>query len=118
VSELIKKARATESSNIAIYHRFFLHSIDEEQQNAFLTALSQNTQSGDVMYMEYRAAGDALLSKVHGTSHYRWYIDTPALVKWMQADLEFQCVSETTGQGMAVYKTEDPVVSRIVLKRK
>ena len=106
------------NNNIAIYNRFFLHSLDDDQEHKFLTALSDHTQPGDTLYMEYRCSLDAALDKVHGQDHYRRYVDTDQLKTVLSRQLEFDVQYDVTGQGMAKYKTEDPFVSRIIAIRR
>lgn len=123
VDELIKSARATTASgesNIAVYNRFFLHSIDQVQERQFLTSLKKSMIKGDKLYMEYRCDKDEALPKVYGKDHYRRYVKTSEMVQFLESDGEeaFEMEYETTGQGMAKYKHEDPFVSRIIAVKK
>lgn len=111
-----QQCKGSSDSNIAVYSRFFLHSIDEEQEDAFISALSQALIAGDEIHSEYRSAEDEELPKVHGKGHYRRYIETPALLKKLHG-LGFTTVYDVTGRGMAKYKDEDPYVSRFIVKK-
>mmetsp|Transcript_18339 Transcript_18339/g.20649 ORF Transcript_18339/g.20649 Transcript_18339/m.20649 type:complete len:250 (+) Transcript_18339:64-813(+) len=117
VKAVISKARSSSSDgNVVVYTRFFLHSIDEDQEDLFLTALAEALLEGDEMRHEYRSKEDEALPKVHGKSHYRRYIDTPALLQKLE-DKGFETQYEITGRGMAKYKNEDPFVSRFIVKK-
>jgi hypothetical protein len=115
IAELITKARPDGSTNVTLYNRFFLHTLDDEQERLFLTALAANTVAGDTLYMEYRSLQDAMQDKIF-EGHYRRYVDTDALMVLLK-ELGFEVQYEMTGQGMAKYKSEDPFVSRLVVVR-
>jgi SAM-dependent methyltransferase len=117
VKSLVHKARGGTHTCLNLYNRFFLHSIDDEQERLFLSAVSEATQSGDKLYMEFRCSLDATMDKIY-KYHYRRYVDTDSLVVLLQEELGFDVIYETTGQGMAKYKNEDPYVSRIIAERR
>jgi SAM-dependent methyltransferase len=117
VKALVEKARSeNKESCLTLYNRFFLHSLDDDQERAFLTALSKVTVAGDVLYMEYRCTLDAQVDKLY-KGHYRRYVDTAKLVDTLESELGFKVSYERTGQGMAKYKSEDPFVSRLICER-
>jgi SAM-dependent methyltransferase len=116
VKSLINEARGTGGALLTLYNRFFLHSIDDDQERLFLTALSEATKTGDRLYMEFRCSLDADLDKVHG-DHYRRYVETSKLITLLK-ELGFDVSYEITGQGMAKYQKEDPFVSRLIVDRK
>lgn len=110
------EANESDNFNLTLYNRFFMHALDEQQEYAYLKAVSDATKSGDTFYMEYRCSFDKTLEKEHGKLHYRRYIETDKLVDLLKT-LDFSIEYEITGQGMAKYKTEDPFVSRIICVR-
>ena len=116
MQSIVTKAR-TESgsslSNVTVYTRFFLHSIDEVQEAKFFKALSDVLVAGDMLYFEFRSKEDEVLDKVHGKGHYRRYVDTPVMMESLKT-LGFDLQYHITGLGMAKYKNEDPFVSRII----
>lgn len=97
---------------VVIYSRFVMHSLDKTQESSFLASLGKHLRPGDSAYFEFRSKEDAELEKIFG-GHYRRYIDTDAFNEELQKN-GFQTRYSHTGQGMAVYKNEDPFVSRIV----
>jgi SAM-dependent methyltransferase len=118
VRALINKARGEQQGgNLNLYNRFFLHSLNDEQERLFLTALASATKPGDCLYMEFRCSLDAKLDHLF-KGHFRRYVDTSKLVAMLEDELEFNVTYETTGQGMAKYRHEDPFVSRIIAERK
>lgn len=117
VRAVVEKARtASGAANVTVYTRFFLHSIDQTQENQFLAALAEVLGAGDKLYFEYRCSMDEKLDKVHGKEHYRRYVDTPAMLEGL-TKLGFAVEYEMTGRGMAKYKVEDPFVSRVILRK-
>ncbi|MEH6588617.1 MAG: class I SAM-dependent methyltransferase [Halioglobus sp.] len=101
---------------LVVYSRFLLHSLDEEQEQQFIAALARHMRTGDQLYLEFRSLGDANTPKVFG-NHYRRYVDTDKLLAHMTGDNDFDVSYTITGQGMARFKAEDPVVSRIIATR-
>mmetsp|Transcript_24261 Transcript_24261/g.39431 ORF Transcript_24261/g.39431 Transcript_24261/m.39431 type:complete len:236 (+) Transcript_24261:64-771(+) len=117
VRAVVEKARTTSgAANVTVYTRFFLHSIDQTQEDKFLAALAEVLSGGDKLYFEYRCSMDEKLDKVHGKEHYRRYVDTPVMLEGL-AKLGFAVEYEMTGRGMAKYKVEDPFVSRVILRK-
>jgi SAM-dependent methyltransferase len=117
VQAVISKARGEQGGSLNLYNRFFLHSLDDEQERVFLTALASATLPGDCLYMEFRCSLDAKLDKTF-KGHFRRYVDTGKLVAMLEEKLDFKVTYEMTGQGMAKYKHEDPFVSRIIAERR
>jgi hypothetical protein len=93
VQALINKARQqaatmnqmdhnSDSDLLTLYNRFFLHTLDEEQERRFLTALAQAIKTGDKLYMEFRCSLDSKQEKVY-KGHYRRYVDTEKLIDFL-----------------------------------
>eukprot|EP01083_Nonionella_stella_P297831 1011177_1 len=117
VGGIIDQARSgSQSKNLTVYTRFFLHSIDEDQEGLFLDALSSALKANDELYFEFRCKEDEGLLKVHGTDHYRRYVETADLLQRLEKR-GFDPYYHVTGRGMAKYKNEDPFVSRIIARK-
>lgn len=114
--ELGRRQLGEEGVALVVYSRFLLHSLDEEQEQKFIAALARHMQTGDQLYLEFRSLGDADKPKVFG-NHYRRYVDTDRLLLQMTSTGDFDITYTITGQGMARFKAEDPVVSRIIATR-
>ena len=114
VAEAVCSARTRSASGpVTIYSRFVMHSLDDGQQAAFLSALGACSIGGDKVYFEFRSQGDASLEKHYG-GHYRRYIDTTHFISELATVAGFETNYSITGQGMARFQTEDPMVSRII----
>lgn len=91
-----------------IYSRFFLHSIS----NHDIITLLRNTKR--YFCAEFRIKGDK--PKLY-QDHERNFID-PADLMRLAIDCGFEIIYYYQGNGLAKYKDEDPLVGRIVLRRK
>lgn len=118
VAKAVSGARANSTSgSVTIYSRFVMHSLDDGQQAAFLQALGACSIAGDKIYFEFRSQGDASLEKHYG-GHYRRYVDTTHFISELENVAGFDANYSITGQGMARFQEEDPVVSRIIATKR
>ena len=108
VSSTRKKLTDT---NLIFYSRFIIHSLDDEQEDIFLSILSGLMLAKENVYFEFRSKEDASLEKIH-KNHFRRYVDTDQFIEKLK-NLGFEIDYRITGKGMAKYKNEDPFVSRI-----
>lgn len=114
VANAVSTGRAQSArGNVTFYSRFVMHSLDDSQQTNFLAALGACSETGDAVYFEFRAQEDASLEKHYG-GHYRRYVDTHRFISELADVAGFQAIYSLTGQGMARFKEEDPVVSRVI----
>lgn len=103
------------SKPTAVYARFFLHAITEEEELAFLKLARALAPEG-LCAVEFRTHRDFPLKK-ETSPHYRRYIDPLAFhVRAAQAGLEPAYFIE--GFGFAKYKTDDAHVARFVLGKR
>jgi SAM-dependent methyltransferase len=110
---LISEARKnSKTKNITVYSRFFLHSLDEEQENAFIKFLSEKLIKGDQLYFEFRTSQDLETKKIYENHFRRFVIADDFLSKLTQYN--FKVKYHIEGTGMAKYKDEDPVVARFI----
>lgn len=101
---------------VAVYARFFLHTIEEAEQRAFLGLLGELLPTGSRVFLEYRTTDDADQQKAFGTGHFRRYLDhLDALTAIRHAG--FSLDYEIEGRGLAKYKNEDARVGRCVATR-
>lgn len=103
-------------SEICFYSRFVMHSIGEEQQESFMLALRKLMKKGDQIFFEFRSLEDKLTAKVFG-NHYRRYVDTDQFIQKLEEIAGLDVVYSITGRGMAMFKNEDPSVSRVIAKK-
>lgn len=102
---------------IAYYSRFVMHTLDDEQELAFLEILGDSVKSGEMVYFEFRSKEDAELEKIHG-NHFRRYVDTDQFKKYLTEKFGFEIKYSIVGSGMAKYKSEDPMVARVFAQKK
>ena len=101
---------------INFYSRFVIHSIDEQQEKSFMMGLKTLMSSGDHIFFEFRSQDDQETKKVYG-NHYRRYINTELFTKNLVDIVGVDILYSITGRGMAMYKDEDPSVSRIIAQK-
>jgi len=118
LAALINAARTKIADKpITFYSRFVMHALNDEQEQDFLGHLSNEVNTGEQVFFEFRSKEDAELKKTFG-GHYRRFIDTDAFVSQLTQDLGFALDYRVTGHGMAKYKDEDPVVSRVIVRKR
>lgn len=101
--------------NIAYYSRFFLHSINDEEQAILLEAMSECLDKDDIFIAEFRTKEDEERQKVF-SDHYRRFVDEENLIE----QLDEVCGMKNLmlfqkGTGFSVYKDEDPFLARVIL---
>jgi hypothetical protein len=117
VAQAVDTARAKSASGaLVFYSRFVMHSLNDAQQQLFLQTLSTCSHPEDVIYFEFRSTGDGNLKK-HFGGHYRRYVNTSEFDDLANI-AGFDVTYAITGQGMAKFKEEDPIVSRIIAAKK
>jgi len=116
VSNVVSLARKeADGVKLVFYSRFIMHSLDDDQELKFLDILANSMTTGEMVYFEFRSKEDEELEKIH-KGHFRRYVDTD-IFKHRLSGLGFSIEYSITGMGMAKYKAEDPIVSRIIAKK-
>lgn len=98
---------------VAVYARFFLHAIEENEQHEFFSLLGALLPMGSFLFLEYRTIEDAHQEKIFGTGHYRRYLDHRKTLAAIEK-AGFSITYEVEGRGLAKYKDEDASVGRCV----
>jgi SAM-dependent methyltransferase len=93
-----------------VYSRFTYHSITNEQQESFLSSI-RNT--GTVLCIETRSDKSKDDARVTGDGHYRNFTHKDTLHTQLLAH-DFDVLYIYEGNGVAVYKEEDPVCIRVI----
>ena len=114
ISQVIGSRR--ESTDVCFYSRFVIHSIDEQQQTSFMLGLNNLMKRGDRIFFEFRSKEDKETKKVYG-NHYRRYVDTELFIRQLVDIVGVEILYSITGRGMAMFKDEDPSVSRIIAQK-
>ena len=94
----------------AVYGRFLIHSLEHEGRHNLIELAK--SLAGEI-YVEFRTGKDAGQKHLFGDDHYRTYLDPETVVSEIAERGGTVTVLEQ-GHGMAVYKSEDPHVARIV----
>lgn len=105
------------SKKLMIYSRFFLHSINNDTEEILLKVLSKLLKTGDLLVLEFRTIEDEKIDKVYN-NHYRRYINADELHRILEKNYGFTSEYFHKGQGLSIYKNEDPYLARIIMKKK
>lgn len=109
-----------------IYSRFFLHTIEEKlQKKLFSNILTKITKKNSLCFFEFRTIKDQMYnlglkqSKYERiTDHYRRFIDVKKFVKLDYIYKNFKIIYLIERKNLSTHKKDNPVVCRIVLKKK
>lgn len=99
-----------------IYSRFFLHSIDEQTENALFSWIS-SLPSNTFFSLECRSEKDIELPKYFGKTHYRRGINLEKLIFSLN-NVGYDVIFKQESNGLAIYKDEDPIVIRLISRKK
>jgi ubiquinone/menaquinone biosynthesis C-methylase UbiE len=106
-----------------IYSRFTLHAITLEEEDIILSKVYEFLPEDGLFLIEVRTTQDPLCGvgedkgdNAYFTDHYRRFVDTQAFIKKVM-ELGFVIVYFLERDGLSVYKDENPVLMRIVLKK-
>lgn len=98
-------------SPTVVYARFLIHAIEDEGRRSLWAFAAAALHEGGRAYLEFRTAET---HHVFG-EHYRQFVEPALVVAELEATgARIEHIEE--GFGMAVYKTEDPRVCRIVAR--
>lgn len=108
-----------------VYCRFTLHSLTVEEESNFLDWCSNNIRSRGILAIEGRSVGAKLFKKgIPGpdkdsriTSHYRRFIDIDELIEKLKRR-DFKIVRSVQRIGLAKLKKENPLIVRVIARRK
>ena len=112
---LLKTREISQSNNIIIYSRFFLHTLDKSQESKFMNILSKNLKYKDKIYFEFRTDKDEKNEKIYN-KHFRRFVNFKEFIgelKQYHFDIEYHI----EGKGMAKFASEDAFVGRIIATR-
>lgn len=108
-----------------IYSRFFLHTINERtQRKIFLNILNKIIKEKTLCFFEFRTIKDDLYkvgikkSKYERiTDHYRRFIDVNNFLQKNYIKKKFKVLYLVEKKNLSIYKRDNPVVCRLVLKK-
>ncbi|CCH79247.1 Methyltransferase type 12 [Nostocoides japonicum T1-X7] len=100
----------------AVYARFFVHAITDEEEERFLDLAARLTTSGDLLAVEYRTIRDRSGEKETG-AHYRRFV-LPARFQSRALERGFDVEYDVEGFGFAKYRHDDAYVARTIFRRR
>lgn len=107
----------------AIYSRFTLHAINEEQENRTIKQVSKILKPKGLFFIEARSINDDMfkksikISKQEGeTNHYRRFMDFDKM-KQKLLDSSFKIIYEIESKNLAIYKDENPTIIRFIARK-
>ena len=95
---------------LALYARFFVHAITDDEERAFLDLTAELTRPGDLLAVEYRTVRDARGAKVT-EGHFRRFV-TPSTFEARALSRGFDVTYAVEGFGFAKYGEDDAYVAR------
>mgnify|MGYP001188470010 FL=1 len=109
-----------------IYSRFFLHTINEKQQRKLFTnTIPKISKKNSLCFFEFRTIKDDMYkygfkkSKYERiTDHYRRFIDLKEFINLDYLNKNFKIMYLIERKNLSIYKKDNPVVCRLILKRK
>jgi tellurite methyltransferase len=104
-----------ENPSVAVYARFFLHAITDEEQQNFFDMLARELPFGAHVFLEYRTVEDEAERKEFGI-HYRRFLTHSQLLALL-TERGFETIYEIESRGLAKYKQEDAMVGRCVARK-
>ena len=99
----------------ALYARFFIHAITDEEEQVLLDLAAAVTSPGDVLAVEYRTIRDQVGAKETET-HYRRFV-LPATFQARASERGFEVTYAVEGFGFAKYRHDDAYVARTLFRR-
>jgi SAM-dependent methyltransferase len=101
------------TGTVAVYLRFFLHSVEESAEDVLLSALVDALPGGFHLYAEFRTTQDEHLPKAY-SDHDRRYIDEQLFAAKLRDRYGFEIEHLEAGRGLSPYRGEDPHLARVI----
>ena len=108
-----------------IYSRFFLHAISYKTEKKFINNLFKISKNKSKIFLEFRTIKDPLIKKGKKiskyerlTDHYRRFIDLESFKKSILKLNKFLIIYVIEKKGLAKFKLDNPVVARLILRKK
>jgi hypothetical protein len=112
-AEVTAKTIAARYESASIYARFLLHAIEEPGRRNLFNLAAQALIHGGRLFLEFRTGLDRKTVHAFGEDHFRTYLDPDQVTAELQA-AGARILHAEAGHGLAVYRSEDPHVARIV----
>ncbi len=113
-SNALSQLQSWQVGTTAVYARFFVHAITEEEEKTFLR-LASELIGDSVLAVEYRTQKDSQQAKVTA-AHYRRYV-RPTDFMLQASVFGLRCDYFVEGFGFAKYKEDDAHVARMIFRK-
>lgn len=107
-----------------LYSRFTIHAINKQGEERLIKWASKNLKTNGLFFVEVRSVkdelfgvGKALADNAFFSDHYRRFIVLEELNNRFSKN-GFEVLYSLESKGLAPYKTEDPIVIRIIAQKK
>lgn len=107
-----------------LYSRFTIHAIDRAGEGKLIKWAADNLASNGLFFVEVRSVkdelfgvGESLGDNAYFTDHYRRFIVLEELNQQFTSN-GLDVIYSVESKGLAPYKTEDPVVIRLIAQKK
>jgi len=121
--DFVKEDYSTYGDIDIFYSRFTIHSITKEDEEVLLPKLYTSLKSGGLLCIEVRTVKDPLYGvgeycdiDTYSTDHRRRFINSNNFLKSV-LKLGFELVYFTEKNNLSVYKDDNPVLMRIILRK-
>ena len=114
-SALAGKMISSTTERPAIYGRFLIHSLEESGRHNLFDLAAATLGNGGEIYLEFRTGLDRGAKHLFGDDHFRVYLDPDIVIREIK-ERGGTILHSVAARGLAVYKTEDPHVARIVAR--
>jgi SAM-dependent methyltransferase len=98
-----------------VYGRFLIHSLEDHGRAHLFDLAATVLAGGGELLLEFRTGKDKGAEHVFGDDHFRVYLDPTRVTDEIVAR-GGRVVHDEQGHGLAVYRTEDPHVARLVAR--
>lgn len=112
--EKIKEIITSQNKKLVFYSRFFLHAINDNQQNILLNNLKNIMPKDSLCFFEFRTNRDEFQEKIT-LNHYRRYL-SPMDFTVEVTRIGFDILYFVEGFGYAKYRKDDAHIARFILK--
>lgn len=106
-----------------VYARFFLHAINEKNEDIFLKSISKNFQTNTIIALEFRTIKDVLMKKgikiskyERLTDHYRRFID-PKKFQTKIEKMNYKILYKKLGINLSKNQNDNPHLCRIIFTK-